>query len=329
MALGILLLGACIHTPRLAGPMPVRNHHPAQLTVMHLDPTDTRRFDLGEGRVRAHLSQTSFFLAGSGGGNSFAMDGELTRAVADLELGLGRGFRVRTQLPVGYASGGFLDDFVIDFHRAFGFDDQGRPEAANDQFSVFANRGTTPVYELEDDQLELFDIPFEVSWVGAEAGVDGDFGYGVRGGIEAPAGDGAAGFGNDEVDVALGVFGEWRPERLSWLSVTAQAQHTFAGTSNLARDAGFRFRDVTSADLAVEAALHDRFAVLVQGQFETSTLRGLGFDEVADDHWLLWVGGRWHVGEKSWIEATLGEDLGPFVSPDFVAWIGFGTRWGQ
>lgn len=319
----------CAVKPHLAGPIPIRNHHPAQLTVLHLDPTDTKRFGSGGGRARIGVSQTSFFLGGSGNGNAFQIDGELTRVVADVEVGLGHGLRLRTQLPFGYASGGFLDDFVIDFHDTFGFDDQGRPQGPRNDFDVFAEQNTSTVFRVEDDTVELFDVPIEVSWVGSEAGVDHPFGYGIRAGIELPTGNADAGYGNDEVDLAIGAFGEWRPEDLVWLSVTGQVQHTFAGSPDRARAVGFEFSDVTSGGLSVETALHDRFSLLTQVQFETSTLRGLGFSRVADVQWLLWLGGRWHLSERTWFEATLGEDLGPFVSPDFVAWIGFGTQWGR
>jgi hypothetical protein len=325
----LLGLAACATDPRLAGPIPVRNHHPAQLTVQHLDPTDTRRLGAGGGRARLSVSQTSFFLGGSSpSGNTFVMDGELTRVTSDIEVGLGHGLRLRVQVPFGHASGGFLDDFVIDFHDAFGFNDQGRPEAPRNDFRVAATRAGDTVYRLEDDTVDLFDVPIELGYVVREAGVDGDFGFGVRAGVELPAGDGRAGFGNDEVDWALGLFGEWRPGYAQWLSVTGQAQHTFAGTPDRARDVGFRFRDVTSGGLSVEAAVHDRLALLAQLQFETSTLRDLGFSRVEDLQWLLWLGGRAHVGERTFVEVSIGEDIGPYVSPDFVAWIGVGTSWG-
>jgi hypothetical protein len=320
---------SCAEDPRLFGPAFVRNHHPAQLTILHLDPTDTQRFDVGEGRVRTGITQTSFFLGGGDpNGNRLALDGELTRAVADLEIGLGHGLRVRTQLSAGHASGGFLDEFVIDFHDAFGFDDQGRPDGPINGYNVVATQANEPVYQLEDDTVDLFDLPVELSWVLSEAGVDGPFGYGMRVALEFPTGDGRAGFGNDEIDVALGVFGEWRPEAWPFLAVNANAQHTFAGNSDRARDAGFELGDVTSGGVSVEAALTSRLTALVQTEIESSTLRGLGFERVASEQWLIWFGGRVRVGERTYIEALLGEDLGPFVSPDFTAWLGFGTYFG-
>ena len=246
--------------------------------------------------------------------------------MTDVEIGLGNRFRLRTQLAAGHASGGFLDPFVIDFHDAFGFDDQGRPGARDGQFNVFVERRGVRAFELDDDGVNLFDIPIELSWVGRQAGVDGAFGYGFRAGLELPTGPQDRGFGNGELDFAAGVFFELRPEPMPWLSLTGNAQHTFAGTPNRARRAGLEFRDVTTGGVGAEAFVTDRFALIAQIEAGRSTLRGLGFARASNPQMILWTGARLHVGPRTYVEAALGEDLAPSVSPDFVVVLGFGTR---
>ena len=129
-ALGALVACAsCASVPQFHGPLAVRNQHAAQLTVQRLSPRSAEVLDAGATRVDLSTAYSSYFLSGSDARGSFVMDGELMRTAAALHLGLGGGFDVAAELPVLHASGGFLDDFVVDWHDWFGFPDQGRDAA--------------------------------------------------------------------------------------------------------------------------------------------------------------------------------------------------------
>jgi hypothetical protein len=73
--------------------------------------------------------------------------------------------------------------------------------------------------------------------------------------------------------------------------------------------------------IGTELALSRAMALLVQTEWETSTLRALGFDRVADAQWLLWFGLRTQLGQRGALELALAEDLSPFVAPDFSVYL--------
>ena len=73
--------------------------------------------------------------------------------------------------------------------------------------------------------------------------------------------------------------------------------------------------------MTAERAVSERWSLLVQSELESSALRRLDFDRVADPQWLLWTGVRARLGAHTALEAALGEDLSPFVAPDFTAWM--------
>jgi hypothetical protein len=276
--------------------------------------------------VRWDNAYSSLFLGGAGNGNEFRMDGEVLRTAFGARAGLGHGLDVELEVPLLHSSGGFLDDFVIEWHELWGLPDQGRDEAARDLFDVHATRQGASVYQMTEEGLELGDVPVALSWTFLPVPAAGGFGAGVRGGVELPAGDDAHGFGNGELDVALGAFAEYRAAE--W-GVTAHAGHTFAGSPDVARAGGLEFRDVTACGLGLELGLARGLVGVVQTELETSTLRGLGFDRVSDPQWFLWSGVRAALGERVALEAAIGEDLSAYVAPDFTVWLALRVELGS
>ncbi|MCC6786053.1 MAG: DUF3187 family protein [Planctomycetes bacterium] len=318
-------LGACATTPRFDGPLAARNQHPAQLTVQRLAPRGASALAADDVELGWSNAYTSDFLAGTGGGDSFAMDGETLRTALRARIGLGEGFELGLELPFLHASGGFLDDFVVDWHAFFGFPDQGRDVAPRDAYRIRATRNGATAFELEQHGLHLGDVPIGLFHSLLAPSDAQPFGVGVAAGLELPTGDADAGFGNGGLDASLGLVLEARSGPIAW---TAQLSHSFAANPDRARAAGLDFADVTALDLGAELALDDSLALLVTTQYESSTLRGLDLARASDPQWLLWVALRHRLGERTRLEYGLGEDLSSFVAPDFSAWIALTTSFG-
>lgn len=319
MWVGVLGFAAgCATRPVHDGPLPVRNQHPAQLTVLHLDPARAGVLAPGAVQVRENLAYTSLWLRGSAPGRTYEMDGETLRAATNLQVGLGSGWQAGIELPVAHTSGGFLDGFVIGYHEVFGFPDQARDVAERNRFAIAARENGRDVWSVERSDLELLDVPLMLTWQVLER-TGTQPGLALRGGVELPTGDAGRGYGNGGLDVSLGVLLEQHTGPIAWYG---HAQHTLAATPNQTQRAGRSFADVTSLGLAAELPLSDVLQALVQVEWETSTLRELAFPAVARDQLLLWVGGRWWPSDDWAVEVGLGEDLQGLVSPDFTAWLG-------
>lgn len=316
-----VLLGSCVSDPAFHGPLPVRNQHPAQLTVLHLPTTGTRSLASGQVGVRGDAAYSNLYLLGTGGpGNTstnWFMDGEYLRTAAGLRAGFGNGLEFGMELPFAHTSGGFLDGFVIDYHDTFGLPDQGREDNPKDGFDIRARRLGQNVWTVDQRRFELLDVPIHLAWQFADA-KDG-LGAAVRAGIELPTGNDARGYGNGELDVAVAVMLE---HHAFGLAFHGHVQHAFAGTPQQSRAVGFRFEDVTSAGGAIELPLGADVTALVQVEWETSTLRNLGIPVAERDQLLLWVGGRIQLDRDCSLELSFGEDLAGLVSPDFTAWLG-------
>lgn len=324
LAVVLLLSQGCGTLPRSCGPLPTRNQHPAQLLAAHLDPVPAQVLPAGEALVRFDNAYSSLWLISDNGPtrNSLFLDAETWRTALGLRLGLGHGVELETQLPFGYASGGFLDSFVIGWHELFGLPGQGRSANPRDAFVIEADRQGNAALAVEPYELQLTDIP-----IGVRARVLGDdaAALAVRGVVELPTGDQSAGFGNGGVDVALGLVGDLH---LGDVWFFAHGHYSFVHTSAPARRAGLDLRDVAAVGAGGGWDVLPGLSLLVQTQWETSVLRDLGFPRAADNQWLLWSGFRVACSESCFLELGLGEDIGPFVSPDFTVWASLGTHFG-
>lgn len=317
-----LSLVACATNPDRRGPMPVRNQHPAQLTVMHLDPTPAAALRQGSVEVRGTAAYSSLFLSGTGSnGNAFAMDGELLRTSVQCAVGLGAGFTASAELPFVLTTGGFLDSFLIDYHRLLGLPDQGREDAPKNQFRVEATSAGQPVFEQHAEPLKIADLPLSLAWT-AVAPHPGSPGLALRAGVELPTGNEDRGLGNGSVDTAIGAVTELP---LDWGTWFLQLQHTFAGSPHAADQAGFSFADVSSVGGGIEVPIVDDLSLLVQTEWETSTLRHLDIQRASHDQVLLWMGGRLRLEHDLFLEFSIGEDLASYISPDVTFW--FGIAW--
>ena len=316
--LAVASLHGCVATPKLSGPLPVRNQHPAQLTVMHMDAADATVLAPRETAFRADMAYTSLFLFGNDAqGAGWFMDGELLRTALDAKVGLGNGWQLGVQVAGAHTSGGFLDSFVVDYHDLFGMPDQDRSTNPDDQFLIEAVAGASTVWEVEESAAELLDLPITLTWQVLEPGID-RLGVALRGGVELPTGDQDAGYGNGQVDASLGAIFDYRKAGIGW---QGHIQHTVAGTPRQSRDVGFKFQDVTSVGIGAELPLRQDLHAMVQVEWETSTLRDLGPKVAAREQILLWIGGRYQVAPEWSVEVGFGEDLRGLSSPDFTAWL--------
>jgi hypothetical protein len=299
------------------GPMPVRNQHPAQLTVMHMAPAPAAVLPGGEVQARADAAYSNLWLSGGANGRRGRVDGEYLRAAARLRVGLGENLEAGIELPFAHTTGGFLDSFVIDYHDLLGLPDQERDGTPRNQFDIRARSSGQTVWAVEREDFALLDVPVTLTWQVADPREG--LGVALRGGVEFPTGNDDRGYGNGEIDASIGALFEYEALGVGWYG---HAQHTFAGTPDQSRSVGFSFSDVTSLGIAAELQLDDGLCGLVQLEWETSTLRDLAISVVDREQLMLWLGARIDLGARWSMEVGFGEDLRGLVSPDFSAWLG-------
>jgi len=324
--LPLLLLPACVaHPLERPAPLHVRNQHPAQLTAIHGTPRAIRPVPPGQRQVAARVDWTSLWLQPGSGPDRLVTDGELLRSELELRLGIGRGVDVDIGVPLLHASSGLLDGFIEGWHEFFRLPQNGRDDAPRDEFDVGAvhrrRDGTrADAYRLEEDGIRLGDIPVFVTWFPRWVEDETGFSVGVRGGVELPTGKEEDGVGNGGLDFHLGFLAGY--DGIGF-SVFTWGGHSFVHHADRARDAGLDYPDIDAFGAGIELGLTERLSALTQVEWERSLLRELADSHAERDQALLWIGGRYRLGERSDIEFGVGEDLVENVSPDVTFHLGF------
>jgi len=164
-----LASGCRVPHPGKAAPFSVRNQHPVELTVLQQVPRSAIAYTEGPSILAIDTDWTSHWVQPRSGADDLRLDGETARAELRAAWGLGKSWDIEVELPLMYASGGTLDGFIDAFHQFFGLPQNGRNHHPRDQFDIQAIRdqpgvGMQTLYELQDDELGVGDIPVHLGW---------------------------------------------------------------------------------------------------------------------------------------------------------------------
>jgi hypothetical protein len=113
----------------------------------------------------------------------YLIDGEALTLRLRFEDALGESLHYRLSVPLIHDSGGFLDPFIEDWHRWFGFNRGYRPYYPNNQI-VYSYSGLTRI-ELDRPQTSIGDIAADLGYFLQD---DAASTVSVWGGLKAPTG---------------------------------------------------------------------------------------------------------------------------------------------
>lgn len=304
------------------GPLPTRTQHPVAMTFLHPRPRSVATTPAGEWAVGAQGAYTSIFEEEQAPGQRVAFDGEVARASLRVRRGLGSRTDVEVELPALFASSGFLDRIVNEFHDLFGFPDQGREDAEDDQYRMRLRRGGDVIYDLEEDRLGLGDVPVALTHRVRVEDEDGP-GVAVRLGVELPTGSEDRGFGNGGVDWGAGVLAERSAGRWTF---TGALDWTTNAQPDAWRDADVAAKDLGHAQVGVEYRWSDRLSLLGQLYWTSPMTRDFDVEEFNREILDLALGCAWGGGEGPTWFAAFQEDVIAATGPDFG--VVFGVGWG-
>jgi len=301
-----------------AAPFSVRNQHPVELTVLQQAPRAAKSYASGPAVLALDTDWTSHWVFPKQGKDDLRMDGETLRTNLRVGWGLGSDWDLEVEIPLIYASGGILDGFIDGFHQFFGFPQNGRPNYPRNQYEIRALRnvpgqGVATAYELREDELGFGDIPVHLAWFPVRD--THGFSLGLRASMELPTGKEELGFGNGALDWALGFSGQWDGD---WLSLFGWGSYTWSGTPDRARQAGLSYQDRRLLGMGAEIFVFDGWSAIVQAEIQNSVLGNLDDPNANGNQAPIYAGFRWRMSPGVALDAGVGEDLLPNVSPDVV-----------
>jgi hypothetical protein len=306
----------------LRGPLPTRNQHPFALTLHHPRPRRAVTQPSGTTGIALDLAYSSIFEIQGEPGELVYMDGETARGAARVRRGLDARTDLEFEVAATYASSGFLDAIIEDFHDLTGLPNQGREDFENDQFGMRLRRNGSLLFEVEEDRLQLADLAVTLTRSLRDEDQSGPA-VAMRGAIELPTGSVEHGSSNGGVDLALGSVAE---RSLGRWTLFGSLDLLLPDDPETFDEAGVELRDMLSAQFGVEYRWSDCMSLLGQLVWTSPMTRDFTFEEFDREILDVAIGLAWDGPLGARYYAALEEDAISATGPDFGLLMGM--SWG-
>ncbi|HSR11971.1 MAG TPA: DUF3187 family protein [Thermodesulfobacteriota bacterium] len=271
----------------------------------------------GKGDVRLTVDLANTYIQDSNPKESILLDGESTRITVDARYGILTGFEVGIAVPYIIQGGGFLDDFLIDYHNAFGFPQGGREQAPRNRLLYQYQKGRQSLLNVNQSGNGIGDLQLNGGYQLYESPSKPSRAVALRSSLKLPTGDSDGLRGSGSTDVALwlvagddygfsrgriGVFGAAGIMGMTEGNVLPDQQRNAVGFGAL----GIGWSPLRWLTLKVQANAHTSF-------YKQSDLRELNLSSVQ-----LTMGGTLAFTEKISLDLGVTEDVVVNTSPDVV-----------
>jgi hypothetical protein len=300
--------------PIVRGPIPARTQAPIALTYLAFRPR--RAVIQPEGKVGVGVlsAYSSIFQNGSSAQDSVVLDGEVWSNSLLLRWGAAEDCDLELELPVVYATSGFLDLFVENWHDFFGLPDGGRDSRPRFAYEMEATHGGQTAYSLEGNEPGLGDVPILYTRAIRDEDAQGPA-LAWRAGIELPTGSESRGFGNGKIDAGAGLLAE-----RSWgrWTTTAGVDFVKRASSDSFERAGVEAQDDFSGQLGAEYRWNDGLSLVCGLAYDSPVTEDIALKEI--DHGILSLdlGAAFDLAPGSRLILGFGEDLIAASGPDFT-----------
>jgi hypothetical protein len=305
------------------GPIPTRTQEPIKLTYLAFRPRAAQTQAQGKLALSVISQYSNSFENGFSDTQSVVIDAELWRNSVVTRYGLTPRSDIEMEIPVMYATSGFLDAIIEGYHEFFGFPDGGREKRERYDYEVEVFSDGHEAYTLEGNHLGLGDIPIIYTHQFLDE-QDAWASLAVRLGIELPTGSESKGFGNGKVDVGGGVLAQHTGGR--W-TTTGAVDYVYAGNASAFAAADVNPAPQFDGQLGLEYRWNDVSSLLGGLVLDLPVTHDIDLKEIDKPILSLDLGVAWDVAERSQLFLGLTEDViaesGPDITFNFVFKCGF------
>jgi len=307
------------------GPVPLISQNPFYLLFLQPRPEPARTLAAGELRLSLRGAYSNLFEQGASDvtGVSLDLDMELFRPAFSLAWGFLPDWEVGLELPFLHFEGGFLDQFIQDFHDVFGLPNAGREFVPNGRFSYVFRQNGTSLYEVGTVPFRPSDLVLHVKRnllveTRAAPAVAGTF-Y-----LKLPTGSPSHGTGSGMPDMGFQVAVEKNYKRI-------HGYMNLGGVIRGATDLGiepFLNSHLWYWMAAVElTAWSHHLGVIAQVQGDGSLFDGTGINALDEGNLILTIGLAGQEGPWNWKVAFAEDVSGSGPAVDFTAFFEVGYTW--
>ncbi len=309
------------------GPLAMRSQSPFQSLRMTIAPRTPSTLSRGEWQARVVGTRANIwandeghFFPQQGEYGRYFLDYEMTRLGVELGYGVGDAVELDLEYNQRWRGGGFLDGLIQNFHRIFGFSQNGRDEVSRNQFHFFLNPGDgRPVVDLGPGDEGTFDRNLQLSLqhnvtCGSQRWPAFSYSVTARWTLDSPDLEGS------DLDVAASVA---LARRFGHFYTYLTAGYTWFGSDSFH---GIQL-DHTQASLlaAVEWRFKSRMSLVLQYLWTEAAVSDFGpFSKPSNEVVIGWKG---EIRPAGVLEVGLLENVITFDnSPDFGIHLGYTQR---
>jgi uncharacterized protein DUF3187 len=301
-------------------PLAARNQHPLSLLFLDLPVAGATTVPPGGVEAALNATYTSISQSRFGTHDEAVFDGEFARATAGVRVGVCDGFELSVEIPVVYASGGFLDHFINEYHHVLGLPQTVPEGVPNDFFDVHAARDGHRYFEVEPHDVALGDATLAGKLrVMSEA--DAPLTLALRAGVEPPTGSQSRGFGSDTWDTAVGVVGQ-----RSFGDLTAFLDVDVSFPDVFDQYDGPSPKTFLSVSPALRLEVASWLGLIAEIDWNSNVIPDADIPELNRNQLQLDAGAEFRVSERTSLDVGFAEDLAKKTSPDVTGIAGVRIR---
>lgn len=322
-----LLLGALLG---LCGPAETRAETLAPFAVRNQSPLvqiyglpasgDSRLLKAGQVSADLALDQTSHYTGSSNATEDILLDGETTRVEINLRRGLSEKAEISLVLPWVSHQGGFLDDFVIDWHDTFGLPQGGRDSSPKDRLLFRYSRNGVNRLLLEDSASGLGDIR-----LGGSLSLLPQGAATLNASLKLPTGRESQLLGSGSTDLALWINGRHQDASAQsrWALWGAAGALGMTDSDVLPQQ---QRRLVAFGTLGAGWKPLDAVEFKLQLDGHTPFYKNSDMPQLADASLQLAMGGAILISRSTALDIAVTEDIVTDTAPDFVLHLRLSSR---
>ncbi len=247
-----------------AEPLAVKNHSPVWFGLLYPEPETAKTAPPGENSIRFDIDYSNIFFFSNNGTWLTNFDMELGQFTIDLRRG-GLLWDIEAGLsqPFFYTGGGFMDEFILDYHSAFGFPDYaGQRAAPRNRYLYDVTNGQANWNSPAPGKFTIGDGSF---WLKKEFYKTDSFVASIKAVIQPPMASTTDGFGNGAWEYAFLLLAE---KTFNAFELTFNAGTVAPGSIN--RGKNYALDSYTLMHGAAQYNITNRLAFIAQGSVVTS-----------------------------------------------------------
>lgn len=306
--------------------IPFQTGNQTPLVQIYGLPHDTGADIVPSGMLKINLNQdlSSNYTVSSSRREQITLDGEMYRMTVAARYGIGQEWEAGIELPYIVQGGGFLDNFVIDWHNTFGLPQGGRDIAPKNRLNYSYRKDAVQKLRMNHATSGIGDISLTGGFrLYDDYGTDHHDRVAIKAALKLPTGDSAYLLGSGSTDFMFQICGS------STNFTEFGSLGAYGSLGALAMSAGDILRDQQNPLAGVGAfgvgwspASWISFKLQLNGT--TPFYHGSSLDEISKSSLLLISGGSLRLPGGYLLDIGVGEDLAVATASDVSFHLGLG-----